>query len=103
MRVMMKVTIPAEAGNAAVRSGTLGSTIKGILEELHPEAVYFTDYDGQRTGFMFLDMKDNNDVIRAAEPWFLAFDADVEIKLVMSPEDLMKGEPYLKAAAQKYG
>lgn len=103
MRVMMKVTIPVDAGNEAVRNGSLASTMKAMLEDLRPESVYFTAVDGQRTGFIVLQMQESNEMVRAAEPWFLAFDADVEFHLAMTPEDLGKAGPYLEAAAKKFG
>ena len=43
MRFLLKVNIPVESGNAAAKAGKLGATIQSILEDLKPEAVYFTD------------------------------------------------------------
>ena len=48
MRFLVKVTIPVESGNAVAKAGKLGATIKSILADLKPEAVYFTDTNGQR-------------------------------------------------------
>ena len=50
MRFLVKVNIPVESGNTAAKAGKLGATIQRILSELKPEAVYFTDDDGQRAG-----------------------------------------------------
>ena len=68
MRMIMTVSIPVEAGNAAVLNGTLGSTIQQILEDLKPEAAYFADEDGKRTGFIIFDMKESSQLTAIAEP-----------------------------------
>jgi len=46
MRMLLKVSIPVEAGNAAVRNSSLGTTIQKILDDLKPEAAYFSEDNG---------------------------------------------------------
>jgi hypothetical protein len=57
------------------------------LADLKPEAVYFTDDNGQRAGFIFLDMQDASQIPAIAAPWFLAFNASVEIHPVMGANE----------------
>lgn len=102
MRFLLKVNIPVETGNAAAKDGKLGPTIQSILEELKPEAAYFTDTNGQRTGLLFFDMQDASQIPAIAEPWFLAFNAGVEIHPVMVPEDLGRAGAAIEAAVKKY-
>ena len=40
---------------------------------------------------------------RIAEPWFLAFNASVEIRRAMNPEDLAKAASDIERGAKKYG
>ena len=59
MRMLLRVSIPVESGNAAAKAGTLGSTVEKILAELKPEAAYFfPDDNGQRSGSIVFDMKE---------------------------------------------
>lgn len=102
MRFLLKVNIPVDAGNTAAKAGKLGGMIQSILADLKPEAVYFTDDNGQRTAFIFLDMQDASQIPAIAEPWFLAFNAHVEIHPVMVPDDLMKAGPAIELAVKKY-
>ena len=102
MRFLLKVNIPVDAGNTAAKAGKLGGMIQSILADLKPEAVYFTDDNGQRTAFIFLDMQDASQIPAIAEPWFLAFNAHVEIHPVMVLEDLMKAGPAIEQAVKKY-
>lgn len=104
MRMLLRVSIPVEAGNAAAKAGTLGSIVKGILADLKPEAAYFfADDNGNRSGSIVFDMKDTSQIPAIAEPWFLAFNAKVSIRPVMTPADLAKGEPAIAKAAKHYG
>ena len=102
MRFLLKVNIPVESGNAAAKAGKLGATIQSILADLKPEAVYFTDDSGQRTAFIFLEMQDASQIPAIAEPWFLAFNASIEIHPVMVPDDLAKASGAIDNAVKKY-
>jgi hypothetical protein len=102
MRFLLKVNIPVESGNAAAKAGKLGATIQSILADLKPEAVYFTDDSGQRAGFIFLEMQDASQIPAIAEPWFLAFNASIELHPVMVPEDLTRAGAAIENAVKKY-
>jgi hypothetical protein len=103
MRVLLKVVIPVETGNAAAKAGKLGATIQSILADLKPETVYFSDSDGQRAGYLFLDLEDASRIPAIAEPWFQAFNAGIELHPVMKPEDLMRASSAIEQAVKKYG
>jgi hypothetical protein len=104
MRMLLRVSIPVESGNAAVKAGTLGSTVKRILDDLKPEAAYFlADDNGNRSASIVFDMKDTSQIPAIAEPWFLAFNAKVSIRPVMNPQDLAAAEPALAKAAKHHG
>jgi len=90
MRMLLKVKIPHEEFNQAVRDGTAGLKVRRILEDSKPEAVYFTEQNGQRGAILIVDLPDPSMVPAFAEPWFLSFNADVEFHIVMTPEDLQK-------------
>lgn len=91
MRMLMKVGIPHEPFNAAVRDGSANQKMKRILDELRPEAAYFTDFAGRRTAILIVDLSDPSKIPALAEPWFLTFNADIEIHPVMTPDDLARG------------
>src|SRR5580658_4547636 len=103
MRMMLKMSIPVERGNDAIRKGTLGSTLEKILGELKPEAAYFAEDNGQRTGFIFFDMKDASQLPAIAEPWFLAFNASLTVRPAMNQQDLAAGSGGMERAVKGYG
>ena len=90
MRMLMHVRFPLEPFNSAVRNGTAGEKIQRILESVKPEAVYFTEQNGHRGGTLVVNVKDSSEVPALAEPFFLTFNAEVEFRIAMTPEDLAR-------------
>jgi hypothetical protein len=90
MKLLLNVKIPHQAFNAAVRDGTAGSKLERILETIKPEAAYFTEQNGQRSAILIVDLPDASKIPALAEPWFLTFEADVELRTVMTPDDLKR-------------
>jgi len=88
--MLLNVVIPHEPFNTAVREGTAGATIKRILDETKPEAVYFTELDGTRGAVLIVNVDSPSQVPSLSEPWFLNFNADCKFRIVMTPEDLGK-------------
>ena len=88
MRFVMKVSIPVETFNAAVRDGSAGKKLKKILDDTKPEAAYFWEDDGKRGGIMVVNLEKASQIPAFAEPWFLYFDAAVELHSCMTPQDL---------------
>jgi hypothetical protein len=91
MRVMAMVTMPVEAGNQAVKDGSVGKLIQTAAERWKPEAMYFGGVEGKRTAFFVFDMPDSSDVVPFAEPFFQGINAGVAIIPIMSADDLQKG------------
>src|SRR6266576_2754592 len=90
MKMLLNVTLPHQPFNAAVKDGTAGSKLNRILEATKPEAVYFTDQNGQRGAVLVVDLSDASKIPALVEPWILTFEADIELQPVMTPEDFQR-------------
>jgi len=101
VRMMMLVQFPLEPFNTSVRNGTAGPKMKKILEEIKPEAAYFGEREGKRGGILIVNLNNPSEVPKLAEPWFLTFNAEVEFRVVMTPEDLAKSD--LEGLGKKWG
>lgn len=98
MRMMLKVTIPVDTGNAAIADGSLAATMMGFVEKMRPEATYFIAEDGMRTAMFFLDMQDASDLPSLAEPFFIGLEAGVTVTPAMDVADMQKGVEKAMAA-----
>ena len=101
MRMVMHVYFPVEVFNAAVRDGSAGAKMQKILGQQKPEAAYFTEYHGQRSGILIVDIKDASQIPAFAEPWFLQFNARLELHPAMTAQDL--GAAGLEGLGKEWG
>ena len=102
MKFLIKISIPIETGNESLRDPQFGAKMKTLLSEIKAEAAYFTAVDGQRGGYIIVNMDDASQIPAVAEPIFLWLDADIEFIPVMLPQDLEKAGPAIAAAVKKW-
>jgi hypothetical protein len=86
--MMLHVVMPVETANAAIRAGEFAPFVQKVLGDLKPEAAFFTESEGNRSGYIFFDMNDQSQLPAIAEPWFLAFNATLTVKPAMNAQDL---------------
>ncbi|MFI6466798.1 hypothetical protein [Streptomyces sp. NPDC050528] len=91
MRMMLKASMDTEKGNEAIRNGTLGKLMEESLEQIKPEAAYFTADGGKRTAYLFFDLADPSDIPSISEPFFLNLGAELTYTPVMNAEDVATG------------
>lgn len=91
MRMLLKVQMDVEAGNRAIKDGSLTETLDRVMGQVQPEAAYFTALDGKRTALIFFDLEDPSQIPSVAEPFFMAVDAAIEIVPAMTADDVRAG------------
>ncbi len=101
MKMLMNVHIPHEPFNTLVRNGSVGEIIQSIIEAIKPEVLYFTEQHGTRGAVAIINVEQSSQIPFYAEPFFLNFEADVEFRIAMSPDDL--GNAGLNTLGEKWG
>ena len=91
MRMMLRVLMPVEAGNAAIKDGSLPRAIAALVERLKPEAAYFFPDEGKRSALYVFDMQNASQIPPLVEPLFLGMNAGIRLSPVMNFDDLQKG------------
>ncbi|MFD6276882.1 hypothetical protein ACFWFI_15090 [Streptomyces sp. NPDC060209] len=90
MRMLLTAQMDTESANRSVSDGTMSKMIEEVVEQLKPEAAYFTVQNGQRTCLMVFDMQDSAQMPPLLEPLFHA-DSKIGLQPVMNLDDLRAG------------
>jgi hypothetical protein len=91
MRMLLKVSPRGDAANKAILDGTFAKVLGAFGERFHPEATYFTTEDGERTALLIFDLKNEAEMVAAAEPFWNELHATVNWSPVMTGDDVQKG------------
>ena len=102
MRFMLTFRVPPEEGNAAMKDGSFMSAFQSVVEELQPEAAYFTPIEGARGGYLIVNMDDASQIANISEPFFLGLGATVQIHPVFTLDDVPRATEAVDQARQKY-
>ncbi|MEU2348723.1 hypothetical protein [Modestobacter sp. NPDC049651] len=103
MRMMLRAVMNTQAGNAAIRDGSIGPSLRQLVDQLHPEAAYFFPEDGRRACLMVFDMTDSAQLPVITEQLFLTMGAQVTCVPCMNMDELVRGLSEMQAASAPQG
>jgi len=90
----VKAWAPRPISERSVSPTTISPPVNAPPEVAHAEAEGQAEargeQHGQRGAIMIVEMADPSKIPALAEPWFLTFNASVEFRVVMTPDDLQK-------------
>ncbi len=96
MRMLMKMSIPTEAGSVAIQDGSMGDLLARTMKDLGAEAAYFYPENGRRTALIVFDMTESSRLPAISEPLFSKLKAEISFTPVMNAEDVRAGLSALK-------
>jgi hypothetical protein len=102
MKYLVKVTLPSEA-TKAIRDGSILEKMQRIFNDMKPEAAYFVTENGRRTQYIVVNADDAKPLPYLAEPWWLMFNADVDILPAFTLQDMESIGPILENVVKKFG
>ncbi|MFF2655898.1 hypothetical protein ACFVUH_00885 [Kitasatospora sp. NPDC058032] len=91
MRVLLEIELDTQTANGAVADGAVAEKFGRIMADLKPEAAYAFPRHGRRCQIIVVDVPDEAAVVAVCEPFWLEFNAHVDMHICMDPEQLAEG------------
>ena len=91
MKFLLRLHMPTEYGNKMLQDPNFPKTLEGVLNQIKPEAVYFTPIEGERGIYMIVDLSSADMIATIAEPLWITFNCKLDFQPVMELKDLQQG------------
>ncbi|WP_380281212.1 hypothetical protein [Kitasatospora purpeofusca] len=91
MRALLEIELDTPTTNRAVADGAVAERFDRIMADLKPEAAYAFPRNGRRCQIIVVDVPDEAAVVAICEPFWLEFNAHVDLHICMDPEQLGEG------------
>ena len=91
MKFLVRLHMPTEHGNRMLQDPNFQNKLEDMLNQIKPEAVYFTPVEGERGIYMIVNLASADMLARTFEPLWQALNCKLDLTPVMELSDLKKG------------
>ncbi|MFB6889526.1 hypothetical protein ACFCX4_09460 [Kitasatospora sp. NPDC056327] len=91
MRALLEIELDTPTANRAIADGTVTATFDRLMGDLKPEAAYAFARHGRRCQIIVIDIADEAALPGILEPFWLEFNAHVDVHVCMNPGELQEG------------
>ncbi|WP_444941461.1 hypothetical protein ACJJI3_03065 [Microbulbifer sp. ZKSA004] len=88
MRLLMKLLIPAKAGNKSIADDSMSVAMNDFIASANPEASYFFLEQGKRAAIFIFEENCQDQLMTYNEKFFAAFDAEIWITPTLNLKEL---------------
>jgi hypothetical protein len=96
MKFLLRLHMPTEHGNKTLQDPNFPKKMESVLNQIKPEAVYFSSIDGERGITMIVNLPSADMIATIAEPLWMTFNCKLDFEPLMELADLQKGLQNLK-------
>jgi hypothetical protein len=96
MKFLLRLRMPTEHGNKMLQDPNFPKKLEGILNQIKPEAVYFSPMDGERGIYLVVNLPSADMIATIVEPLWMTFNCKLDLEPLMELADLQKGLQNLK-------
>lgn len=91
MRALLEIELDTPTANRAVADGAIMARFNQIMADLKPEAAYAFPRNALRCQIVVVDVADEAAVVAICEPFWLEFNAHIDMHVCMNADDLRVG------------
>ncbi|MFF2042025.1 hypothetical protein ACFVVX_16485 [Kitasatospora sp. NPDC058170] len=91
MRALLEITLDTATSNRLITDGAVAGIFDRLMGDLKPEAAYFFARNGRRSQILVVDVADEAALPGICEPFWLQFNAEVDVHICMDAAELREG------------
>ncbi|MGA2240082.1 MAG: hypothetical protein ABSG74_12815 [Candidatus Bathyarchaeia archaeon] len=91
MKFLLRLHMPTEYGNKLLQDPNFPKKLQEVLNQIKPEAVYFTPVEGERGIYMVVNLSSADMIATISEPLWMMFNCKLDFQPVMELKDLQQG------------
>ncbi|WP_327682865.1 hypothetical protein [Kitasatospora sp. NBC_00458] len=91
MRALLEIELDTATANEVIRDGAAAERLGRIIADLKPQAVYAFARNGRRCQIVVVDIADEASLPSLCEPFWLEFNASVDVHVCMDADELREG------------
>jgi hypothetical protein len=89
MKFLIRLHMPTEYGNTLLQDpNAFQKKMESVLNQIKPEAVYFTPIEGERGIYMVVNLSSSDMIATITEPLWMMFNCKLDFQPVMELKDL---------------
>ena len=88
MKFLIRFRMPTESSNKLLQDPNFPKKLETVLKQIKAEAAYFTPIEGERGGYVVVNLSSSDIIATITEPLWMMFNCKLDFQPVMEMKDL---------------